>query len=125
MKWWFNPPSAPHQGGIWEWLVRSVKRVLYTTLGTRRLTDEVLNTTFCLVEYALNARHLTPVSANRSNLVSKTPNNFLLGNIATGIRSIVGVAEFDHHKQFKPSCAVSLQCNSCTLAQGVRTCSEP
>ena len=45
-KWRFNPPSASHQGGIWESLVPSFKRVLYTILGTRRLTDDVLHTTF-------------------------------------------------------------------------------
>ena len=66
IKWRFNPPSAPHQGGIWKRLVRSFKRVLYTILGTRRLTDEVLNIYFCLVEYALNSRPLTPVTADPS-----------------------------------------------------------
>ena len=40
-KWRFNPFSALNQGGIWERLLRSSKRVLYTFLGTRRLTDEV------------------------------------------------------------------------------------
>ena len=48
-KWRFNPPSEPHQGGIWERLVSSFKRVLYTILGTRRLTDEMLNTAFVLL----------------------------------------------------------------------------
>ena len=56
IRWRSNPPSAPYQGGIWEKFVRNFKRVLYTILGTRRLTDEVLNTTFCLVEHAQNAR---------------------------------------------------------------------
>ena len=65
IKWRFNPPSAPHQGGIWERLVRSFKRILYTILGTRRLTDELLNNTFCLVEHALNSRPTTSVSADR------------------------------------------------------------
>ena len=99
-KWRFNPPSAPQQGGIWERLVRSFKRVLYTILGTRRLTDEVLNTTFCLVEYALNSRPLTSVSAGPSDLGAITPNPFLFGNQATGNPSIVGVDEFDHRKRY-------------------------
>ena len=85
INWRFNPPSAP-QGGIWERLVRSFKRVLYTS--------------FCLVEYALNSRPLTPVSADPSDLGAITPNHFLLGNQATRIPSIVGVDEFDHRKRY-------------------------
>ena len=100
IKWRFNPPSAQHQGGTWERLVRSFKRVLYTILGTRRLTDEVLNTTFCLAEYALNSRPLTPLSADPSDLGAKTPNHFLLDNQATRILTIVGVDEFDHRKRY-------------------------
>ena len=96
----FNPPSAPHQGGIWSRLDRSFKRVLYTIHGTRRLRDEVLNTTFCLVEYALNSYPWTPVSAEPSDLGAITPNRFLLGNQATGIPSIVVVDEFDHRKRY-------------------------
>ena len=72
-------------------MVRSFERVPYTNLGARRLTDEVLNTNFCLVEHALNARPLTPVI---------TPNHFLLGNQATRIPSIVGVDELDHRKRY-------------------------
>ena len=94
-----NPPSAPHRGGIWERLVRSFKRILYTIVGTRRLTDEVLNTIFCLVEHALNSRPLTPVNADPSELDALTPNHFLLRNQATAIPSIVGVDEFDHCKR--------------------------
>ena len=100
IKWKFNPFSAPHQGGIWERLVRSFKRILYSILGTPRLTDEVLNTTFCLVEHALNSRPLTPVSADPSDIGAVTPNHFLLGNQARAIPSIVVVDEFDHRKGY-------------------------
>ena len=91
---------AAHQGGIWERLVRSFMQILYTILGTRRLTDKVLNTTFCLAEHALNSRPLTSVSANPSDLGAITPNHFLLGNQATAMPSIVGVDEFDHRKRY-------------------------
>ena len=37
-------------------------------LARRGLTDKILNTTFCLVEYELNARPLMPVSADPSDL---------------------------------------------------------
>ena len=100
IKWRVNPPSTPHQGGIWERLVRSFKRVLYTILGTRRLPDEVLSTTFCLVEHALNSRPLTPVSADPSDLGALTPNHFLLGNQARSLPSIIGLDEFDHRKRY-------------------------
>ena len=43
----FNPLAAPHHGGSWERLVRSVKRVLYDILGSRRVTEEALGTTLC------------------------------------------------------------------------------
>ena len=75
IKWRLNPPSAQRQGGIREKLVRSFKRTLYTILGTRGLTDEVLNTTFCHVEYALHSRPLTPVNARKSQPALPRRNN--------------------------------------------------
>ena len=60
----FSPPGSPHQGGSWERLFRKCKRVFYAILGNRKLTEDVLLTTFCLVEQTLNARPLTPVSSD-------------------------------------------------------------
>ena len=79
IKWKCNPPSVPHQGGAWERMLRSCKRLFYTILGSRKLTDEILNTTMCLVEDSLDARPLTPVSDDPGSLEALTPNQFLLG----------------------------------------------
>ena len=77
--WKFNPPGAPHFGGIWERLVQSCKKVMIAILDNRSLTDEVLSTTMCLVEQTLNARPLTAVSDDPEDLTALTPNHFLLG----------------------------------------------
>ena len=77
--WEFNPPGAPHFGGIWERLVQSCKKVMIAILDNRSLTDEVLSTTMCLVEQTLNARPLTAVSDDPEDLTALTPNHFLLG----------------------------------------------
>ena len=77
--WKFNPPGAPHFGGIWERLVQSCKKVMIAILDNRSLTDEVFSTTMCLVEQTLNARPLTAVSDDPEDLTALTPNHFLLG----------------------------------------------
>ena len=77
--WKFNPPEAPHFGGIWERLVRSCKKAMFAILGNRRLTLPVLTTTMCLVEQTLNARPLTPVRDDPEDLEVLTPIHFLLG----------------------------------------------
>jgi transposase InsO family protein len=79
IKWKFNPPGAPHFGGVWERLVRSCKKAMFNILGRRRLTDDLLQTTMCLVEQTLNARPLTAVSSDVTDLEAITPNHFLIG----------------------------------------------
>ena len=100
ITWKFNPPAAPHHGGPWERMVRSVKRSFYATLGNRRLTDEVLNTTMCLVEQILNNRPITPVSSNHDDLEALTPNHFLLGNRSAPLPSLASYIDFDHRKRY-------------------------
>ena len=77
--WKFNPPGAPHFGGIWERLVQSCKKIMIAILDNRSLTDEVLSTTMCLVEQTFNARPLSAISDDPEVLTALTPNNFLLG----------------------------------------------
>ncbi|XP_068739286.1 uncharacterized protein [Montipora capricornis] len=39
IEWVFNPPAAPHMGGVWEPFVRSCKKVLDVVLRNQVLTD--------------------------------------------------------------------------------------
>ena len=100
VTWKFNTTGAPHNCGSWERLVRSVKRVLYDILGSRRVTEEVLGIKLCLVEQALNSRPIFPVSTDSRELEALTPNHFLLGQHATSIPSLLPVEHFDRMKRY-------------------------
>ena len=106
ISWEFNPPSATHHGGVWERLVRSFKHVFYAVLGNQRSTDEILITTFCLVDQSLNARPLVPASSDATVLDALTPIHFLLGTAGSVLRSHQR-AETDHRKRYVRSQAYS------------------
>ena len=94
IRWKFNPPAAPHFGGVWERLVRSCKKAMYAVLGNRSVTEDVLSTTMCLVEQTLNARPLTTVSSDAMDLEAITPNHFLLGNKNLCLPYLSGAEQF-------------------------------
>ena len=77
--WSFNPPSAPHMGGVWERLVRSVKEIMTSTLQEKVLTDPQLATLLTEIESILNGRPLTHISTDMNDLEALTPNHILLG----------------------------------------------
>ena len=62
--WKFNPPAAPHVGGIWERLVQIFKLSLYKVIESRTLTDEILCTLTCEIETNMNSRPLTNVPSD-------------------------------------------------------------
>ncbi|XP_065075022.1 uncharacterized protein LOC135698818 [Ochlerotatus camptorhynchus] len=82
-RWNFNPPSAPHMGGIWERLVRSVKAALEVLNDGRRLTDEVLLTVLVEAEDLLNSRPLMYCGLAPNAGEALTPNHFVKGIGAT------------------------------------------
>jgi len=53
--WHFNPPGAPHFGGLWEAAVKSAKSLLVRIMGEHTFTLEEFNTILCRVEAILNS----------------------------------------------------------------------
>ncbi len=80
VEWNFNPPAASHFGGVWERLIRSVRKILYSLLKQRlcTLNDESLPLLLCEVKAILNGRPITKVSEDPSDLEPLTPNHLLL-----------------------------------------------
>ena len=118
ITWKFNPPSAPHHGGVWERVVRSFKHVFYAAFGNRRLTDEILITTFCLVQQSMNARLLVPASSDATDLDALTPNNLLLGN--RGFRLTVASASRNRPSQAVRTCTSFVWCYLESIVERIR-----
>ena len=77
--WHFNPPSAPHMGGLWEAGVKSTKHHLRRIMKDALLTFEELSTTLAQIEAQLNSRPLMPLSEDPSCEEVLTPGHFLIG----------------------------------------------
>ena len=43
IEWKFNPLAARHQGGVWERLIRSIRRILHSLIGERRSLADISN----------------------------------------------------------------------------------
>jgi hypothetical protein len=79
VQWHFNPPGAPHQGGLWEAGVKSVKFHLRRVMGLSKLNFEGFITLLCEIEACVNSRPLCPISNDSSDLEVLTPGHFLIG----------------------------------------------
>ncbi|XP_076248135.1 uncharacterized protein LOC143187841 [Calliopsis andreniformis] len=79
IQWRFNPPSAPHFGGMQEAGVKSVKHHLKRTLGEFTPTGEEMQTLLCKIEASLNSRPIAPLTDDPDDYASLTPGHFLTG----------------------------------------------
>ncbi|CAI6373892.1 unnamed protein product [Macrosiphum euphorbiae] len=77
ITWHFNPPAAPHMGGLWEAAVKSTKTLLHRITNGKVLTYEELNTILHQVEATLNSRPLSAMSADPSDFKTLTAGHFL------------------------------------------------
>ena len=78
VKWSFNTPAASHHGGVWERIIRMVRKVLNSVLHQQNVDDERLHTLLCEVEAILNDRPITKFSDDPNDLEPLTPNHLLL-----------------------------------------------
>ncbi|XP_055714216.1 uncharacterized protein LOC129808461 [Phlebotomus papatasi] len=83
IQWLFNPPLAPHQGGLWEAAVRSFKHHFVRVVGRAILTYEELNTVVIQIEAVLNSRPLVAVTDHPGDYKCLTPGDFLIGHAPT------------------------------------------
>ncbi|XP_035213196.1 uncharacterized protein LOC118187108 isoform X2 [Stegodyphus dumicola] len=80
INWHFNPPSAPHFGGLWEASVKSLKYHLKHLVGKSILTYEEFFTLIIQIESALNSRPLCPISNDPNDVEALKPAHFLIGS---------------------------------------------
>lgn len=78
VKWIFNPPTGSHHGGVWERLIRLVKKALNSTVKEQVLDEESLQTVLCEVEAMINSRPITSASNDLNDLEALTLNHLLL-----------------------------------------------
>ena len=77
ISWSFNPPAASHMGGVWERMIRSVRRAFDAVTRDVTLDDFELQTVMCEVENVINGRPITPVSTDVDDANALTPNHLL------------------------------------------------
>jgi hypothetical protein len=98
IQWDFNPPSAPHFGGVFESMVKSAKKALRAILGEADINDEELHTAMCAAEGLLNSRPITYVSSDPHDMTPLTPNHFIIGQLGGQFAA----EAFDIEEQVKP-----------------------
>lgn len=78
IKWTFMTPGAPHQGGIYEAAVKSVKYHLVRIIGNISLTYDEYDTILCQTEALVNSRPLCALTDDPTNLNALTPGHFVI-----------------------------------------------
>ncbi|XP_059216472.1 uncharacterized protein LOC131994137 isoform X3 [Stomoxys calcitrans] len=79
IKWVYNTPNNPSEGGVWERLVQSVKKALYAMLKEHAPKLETLQALLIEAENMVNARPLTHIPVSPDDSEPLTPNHFILG----------------------------------------------
>jgi hypothetical protein len=78
VAWHVNPPLASHSCGIWERMIRSIRRILAAVMNEQVVDDEAFQTFLIEVERILNDRPLLRNESQPDDLDPLTPSKLLL-----------------------------------------------
>ncbi|XP_033637433.1 uncharacterized protein LOC117298338 [Asterias rubens] len=85
----FNPPSAPHFGGVWEREIKSIKDGLKVVIKDQSVTEAVLRTVLIEIEGILNSKPLGYISSDVADINPITPNILLMGRHDQSLPQVV------------------------------------
>ncbi len=80
ITWQFNLAKSPWWGGMYERIIKEIKKTLYKTLGKTQLTFEQLSAVVMDIERHLNNRPLTYIESDGGEPQVLTPNTILWGD---------------------------------------------
>ncbi|XP_053667104.1 uncharacterized protein LOC128716206 [Anopheles marshallii] len=104
IEWHFNPPSAPHFGGIWERQIQTIKKGLRQMMDEWRLrkpSPETLVATLIEIEFILNSRPLTHIPVTNDEEEILTPFHFLIGRSGSAVPPLSLMTSSIDVKQYK------------------------
>ena len=102
ITWDWNPPAAPHFGGVFERMIKSVKRAVNSVLGNADVNDEEMQTIFTSVEGLMNSRPQTQLSSHPNDESVSTPNHFLVGHMGGElVPETVDTTTFNPRRQWR------------------------
>lgn len=78
-EWRFITPYAPHQGGLWEAAVKSMKYHLNRIVGPHYLTSAQFRLVLNQISAVMNSRPISAMSDDPEDLSFLTPAHFLIG----------------------------------------------
>ena len=81
ITWKFVPEHAPHFGGLWEAVVKSMKTHLKCVVGETKLTFEEFTTILAQVEACLNSHLLVSIPCDGDSVEPLMPGHFLIGRL--------------------------------------------
>lgn len=77
--WHFITPGAPHEGGLWEAAVKSMKHHFRRVIGAQKYSYEGMSTLIACIEACLNSRPLCALSDDPKDIEALTPAHFIIG----------------------------------------------